>query len=137
MAALRRIVLLVRDVPAAARFYTDGLGLQVAAMSDDWAQLLPGGAAAPPLVLRRADGGEAQLTAGYTPMLQFDVTDMDALVPRLLALGAHLDGRIQYGPHGKVAALRSPDGHMIGVVEPAEAAAATPGARGGSAGIMR
>jgi catechol 2,3-dioxygenase-like lactoylglutathione lyase family enzyme len=121
MATLRRVVLLVRDVPAACRFYADGLGLTVAAMSDDWAQLAttPDKASGPQLVLRRADSGEAQLGTGYTPMLQFDVAAMDELVPRLLALGAHLDGRIQYGPQGKVAALRTPDGHMVGVVEPA------------------
>lgn len=34
-------------------------------------------------------------------------------------MGAHLDGPIQYPAHGKVASLRSPDGHMIGIYEPA------------------
>jgi hypothetical protein len=37
---------------------------------------------------------------------------------RCLGLGAVLDGAIKYPPGGaKVAALRAPDGHMIGLVE--------------------
>ena len=42
---------------------------------------------------------------------------MDSTVARLIGLGAELDGPIKYPPHGKVAALRSPDGHMIGLYE--------------------
>ena len=35
-------------------------------------------------------------------------------------MGAVLDGPIKYPSHGKVASVRSPDGHMIGLFEPAE-----------------
>jgi len=39
-------------------------------------------------------------------------------VARCLALGAVLDGPIKYQPQGsRVAALRAPDGHMLGLVE--------------------
>lgn len=51
-------------------------------------------------------------------MLTFQVADMDAMVPRLMQLGASLDGAIRYEPYGKVAAVRSPDGHMLGLFEP-------------------
>lgn len=44
---------------------------------------------------------------------------MDETVPRLIQLGAALDGSIQYMPYGKVASVRSPDGHMLGLYEPA------------------
>ena len=62
---------------------------------------------------------EAALTAGYTPFLSFAVTDVSATVARCLSLGAVLDGAIKYPAQGgaKVAALRAPDGHMIGLVE--------------------
>lgn len=42
---------------------------------------------------------------------------MDQTVPRLIQLGASLDGAIRYEPYGKMASLRSPDGQMIGLYE--------------------
>ena len=42
---------------------------------------------------------------------------MDKTIYKLLEMGAILDGPIKYPSHGKVAALRSPDGHMIGLFE--------------------
>ena len=42
---------------------------------------------------------------------------MDSSITSLLQLGATLDGPIKYPPFGKVAAVRSPDGHMIGLYE--------------------
>ena len=59
------------------------------------------------------------MTAGYTPLLSFAVSDVSATVARCLSLGAVLDGPIKYPQHGgaKVAALRAPDGQMIGLVE--------------------
>jgi len=61
---------------------------------------------------------EACLSHGYTPFLSFDVDDMDSTIVRCLQMGGRLDGSIQYPAHGKVAALRAPDGHMIGLYEP-------------------
>jgi hypothetical protein len=53
-AALRRALLLSPDVPAAARFYSEGLGLSVAALSERWADLRgPGGQ--PALAIKAAD----------------------------------------------------------------------------------
>ena len=45
---------------------------------------------------------------------------MDKTIYKLLEMGAILDGPIKYPTHGKVASLRSPDGHMIGLFEPTE-----------------
>ena len=45
---------------------------------------------------------------------------MDSMVPRLISLGAVLDGPIRYEAYGKVAAVRSPDGHMVGLYESAD-----------------
>lgn len=50
-------------------------------------------------------------------MLTFEVDDMDTMVPRLIQLGGILDGAIKYLPYGKVASLRSPHGHMIGLYQ--------------------
>ena len=68
----------------------------------------------------KAGSGEAQCTAGYSPFLAFQVPDLQAAVERLLGLGARLDGAIKYGPHGKTAALRAPDDHMLSLFESAD-----------------
>ena len=145
-AVLRHVLLLQRDVPAAARFYSEGLGLAVNVCTERWAELQSGPTR---LGLKGVDGcvagclcgqpcgqparadcahnpdgthmrSEAALTAGYTPFLSFAVADVSATVARCLSLGAVLDGAIKYpapGGGAKVAALRAPDGHMIGLVE--------------------
>lgn len=42
---------------------------------------------------------------------------MDQVVPRLIQLGASLDGAIRYEAYGKMASVRSPDGQMVGLFE--------------------
>lgn len=51
--SLRYIMLLQRDVPKAARFYSEGLGLQLKVLTDRWAELDGGGAT---IALKAADG---------------------------------------------------------------------------------
>jgi hypothetical protein len=68
----------------------------------------------------KAVEGEAHLSTGYSPILSFTVCDMDVTVNNLLRLGAVMDGPIKYPVQGKVAAFRAPDGHMLGLFEPAE-----------------
>ena len=54
MAALKYVMLLQRDVPAAANFYSKGLGLHVRAMTDRWAEL--GSESHTILALKAVDG---------------------------------------------------------------------------------
>ena len=122
---LRHILLLQRDVPLAAAFYERALGLRVTVCtetyaerasespSDSTASNAPIGAS---LALQRADA-ESQLTPGYSPIIHFEVDDIQARVNAALSLGGRLDGKIQYETHGAVAAVRAPDGHMIGMYE--------------------
>jgi len=44
---------------------------------------------------------------------------MDSVIATSVQMGGNLDGPIQYPAHGKVATMRTPDGHMIGLYEPA------------------
>eukprot|EP00951_Prasinocladus_malaysianus_P005261 scaffold37377_cov46-Prasinocladus_malaysianus.AAC.1 len=44
---------------------------------------------------------EAFCTAGYSPFLQFTVQDMDTTLPKLLSMGATMDGPIKYPIEGK------------------------------------
>lgn len=130
-ARLARIVLMVRGsegIASAVNFYRAALGLQVHRVTDDWAELTSptrsagdhsAPAAAVTLSLQAVHSNESQLSTGYSPWITFEVDEMDQTVAAAVQAGAHLDGPIQYPAHGKVAVLRSPDNHMIGLYEPA------------------
>lgn len=127
-----RALLMVRGsngVAAAVNFYQNGLGMAVVRHTDNWAELTcPVGTSNTPSqstndatnfhLSIQACESESQLGVGYSPFLNFDVDDMDTTVAQCVQMGANLDGPIQYPAHGKVAALRAPDGHMIGLYEP-------------------
>eukprot|EP00656_Telonema_subtile_P000893 TRINITY_DN10429_c0_g1_i4.p1 TRINITY_DN10429_c0_g1~~TRINITY_DN10429_c0_g1_i4.p1 ORF type:complete len:121 (+),score=26.77 TRINITY_DN10429_c0_g1_i4:76-438(+) len=112
---LRNVMLLVRpsQFMSSVKFYNEGLGLPLLGCSDTWAEFDTG---LSKLVLKAAEE-EAACSTGYSPLLNFEVPDLDSTVPELLMRGAVLDGPIKYPRQGKVAAIRSPDGHMIGLTE--------------------
>ena len=123
---LGRIVLMCRGsegLSKAADFYHHALGLAVTRITDDWAELRcstkNGGDTQDLSINLQAVHSEAQLSTGYSPLISFEVDDMDSVVSRCAQMGGHLDGPIQYPAHGKVAALRAPGGQMIGLYEPA------------------
>jgi predicted enzyme related to lactoylglutathione lyase len=99
----------------AIEFYHKALGLAVLRHTEEWAELTCGKGVCLNL---QAVSNESQLSVGYSPILSFDVDNMDQTISACAQMGAHLDGPIQYPAHGKVAAMRTPDGHMIGLYEP-------------------
>eukprot|EP00887_Chlorella_sp_A99_P002096 scaffold21.g2096.t1 len=111
--SLRYVLLLQRDVARAAKFYSEGVGLQLKVLTERWAELQSG----PSTIALKAADGEAYCTTGYSPVLSFDVEDLQDTLMRCLSLGAQMDGAIQHSPRGTVAALRGPDGHMISLIE--------------------
>nr|BAX24929.1 lactoylglutathione lyase-like [Oryza punctata] len=133
-ATLRWVLQMHRDVPRAARFYAEGLDFSVNVCTLRWAELQSG-----PLKLalmhtndsfdisvRNIDNNQGSQIAcnlasqrSYSSMLSFTVPDINSTVTKLLSLGAELDGPIKYEIHGKVAAVRCIDGHMLGLFEPA------------------
>ena len=137
MIRLRNIVLLTYDLKAAIKFYGEkGLGLRLLQENPKIAMLgeqtqqnqfsedsisqgekelpLPSGFN---LILRTADN-EAQATTGYSPILHFDVDNLDMIISNLLSQGGRLDGAIKYPIEGRSAAIRSPEGQVIGLFEP-------------------
>ncbi len=176
--SLRSIVMYVRDLSRATRFYTEGLQLGVSHATSTTAHLALADENPTSIVLQAVDGyvllrlllvithvlrQESMLCTGYSPSLQFTIDEFDTRIYRLLELGGMLDGPIQYKIHGKVcaccweshakhrtrhstrsikrqlhvlrishgvwlegfifsqiASMRSPDGHMISLYEPAE-----------------
>lgn len=122
-ARFARAIMMVRGtdgVHKAVHFYNQALGLRVVRHTDEWAELTCGRGVLCLHVQAVMTNNEAQLSVGYSPFLSFDVDNMDATIRTCAQMGAHLDGPIQYPAHGKVAAMRTPDGHMIGLYEPAD-----------------
>ncbi|KAD3069088.1 hypothetical protein R6Q59_016925 [Mikania micrantha] len=114
-ASFRWILQLHKDVPKAARFYKEGLDFSINVCTLRWAELESG-----PLKLALMhSSSEIAVQKGYSSLLSFTVTDINNTVTKLMALGAEMDGPIKYEVHGKVAALRCIDGHMLGLYEPA------------------
>lgn len=113
-----RAVLLVRGsegLSSAVNFYHNALGLTVVRHTDEFAELTCHKQFSLNL---QAVSNEAQLCTAYSPLLTFEVDEMNTVVQTCVQMGAHLDGPIQYPAHGKVASMRTPDGHMIGLYEP-------------------
>ncbi|RHZ05620.1 hypothetical protein DYB37_008443 [Aphanomyces astaci] len=85
-------MVLSRDVAKSTRFYQDGLGLQLIRQSDSFSEFdMQAGVT---LSIKQAHG------AGYSPFLNFDVQDMMETIPRLISLGAAMDGPIKYPAFG-------------------------------------
>ncbi|XP_042503692.1 uncharacterized protein LOC122080880 [Macadamia integrifolia] len=115
MASFRWILQLHKDVPRATRFYSEGLDFSINICTLRWAELQSG-----PLKLAFMQSNSGHVVQnGYSSLLSFTVTDINSTVTKLMALGAELDGSIKYEIHGKVAAMRCLDGHMLGLYEPA------------------
>ncbi|GJP75154.1 hypothetical protein CLOP_g13512 [Closterium sp. NIES-67] len=118
-AALRHVLLLQRDVPRAAKFFKEGLGLPVLVCTERWAEVQAGHTR---IALQQCDG-TAHTAHGFSPMLSFSVRgegEFDSTLLRMLRLGAVMDGAVVHLPHGRVAALRAPDGPMLSLVEETE-----------------
>ena len=121
MLKFTNLLLLLRDVPAAVKFYgPEGLGMKVNGAASSWAVLEAEGLR---ISLQQAEGfllfpsqfhlwcqrsfffllhSEAAVTTGYTPFVNFTVDDLDSTMMRLVLQGASLDGPVKYPLHGKV-----------------------------------
>lgn len=108
----RHIMLMVRDVPAAAQFYSSGLGLEITKLSPNMAELDANGTK---IIMH---GVEEEPTTGGSPILSFHVDDLLEAIATLEALGGKLEGRIREPFFGKVAAVRSPEGHLLSLLQP-------------------
>jgi len=106
----RGVLLLVSNLERSLEFYTQGLGLRVAQRTEQWAALdAPNGL----LELHETDTLACSLT-GYSPLLRFQVHDLDQTVRECLAQGAVMDGPVRRTVYGATAVtLRAPDGHML------------------------
>ncbi|CAO2835537.1 unnamed protein product [Amaranthus hypochondriacus] len=112
-AVFRWVMQLHKDVPKAANFYSQGLGFTVSVCTPRWAELHSDS-----FKLALMHSSSEHVQKGYSSLLSFTVTDINHTVMKLIELGAELDGPIKHEIHGKVAALRCLDGHVVGLHEP-------------------
>lgn len=120
MSRLSRLVLFIRPplLPSSASFYSSVLSLPLLRSTASFAELrCPGSGVS--LTLTASDS-ESTLSTGYSPFLTFTVPSLDHAVSTACQLGGELDGPVKFPAHGKVATLRTPDGHMLGLYEPVE-----------------
>jgi catechol 2,3-dioxygenase-like lactoylglutathione lyase family enzyme len=111
-AEFKHIMLMVKSVPTSLKFYSEGLGLPVKMSSPGWAELDANGTT---IALHAA---ESNADTGSSPILSFHVDDIQGTITALEQLGASLEGRIREPSFGKVAAVRTPDGHLVSLLQP-------------------
>ncbi|NHC36737.1 VOC family protein [Scytonema millei] len=112
-AQFKHVMLMVTDVLATVKFYQEGLGLKVKMASPGWAELDADGTT---IALHAA---ESQAQTGNSPILSFHVDDVYGAIANLENMGAKLEGRVREPSFGKVAAMRTPDGHLLSLLQPA------------------
>ncbi len=116
-AEFKHVMLMVKDIPATVKFYSEGLGLPVRMSSPGWAELDANGTT---IALHAAS---ETVEAAFSPILSFHVDDVYAVLSTLESMGAKLEGRVREPSFGKVAAVRTPDGHLLSLLQPAAVAA--------------
>ncbi|MBP0001843.1 MAG: VOC family protein [Cyanobacteria bacterium SID2] len=114
-AQFKHVMLMVNDIPATVKFFSEGLGLTVKMSSPGWAELDADGTT---IALHFAHGADVE--TGTSPILSFHVEDIQQTIETLEALGATLQGDVREPSFGKVAAMRTPDGHVLSLLQPAE-----------------
>ena len=111
-AQFKHIMLMVKDIPATVKFYSEGLGLKVIKSSPGWAELDADG------TIIALHGAPENGQAGASPILSFHVDDVHATIASLEERGATLEGNVREPSFGKVAAMRTPDGSILSLLQP-------------------
>ena len=107
---LKSIVIFTRQLSKTQDFMTDILSLKLLHGTDSYAELTDGSAR----FMLRAAPTLAHASMGYSPMLNFEIDDIDELVKRAKdEYDAQLDGDVAEDDYLKFACLRTPCGLSI------------------------
>ncbi|MBA3772286.1 MAG: VOC family protein [Ramlibacter sp.] len=121
-----RICIDVDDLERGIAFYAQGLGLRAGRrLGDDWVELLGAGSVIDLLAnaIGTAPLGESHSQRRdygrhWTPVhLDFVVTEIEAVVQKLVSQGATLERPIQERQWGRMANLADPFGHGLDLLE--------------------
>jgi catechol 2,3-dioxygenase-like lactoylglutathione lyase family enzyme len=120
-------LIVVRDVPAASRFYTALLGAESGHGGDEYEQVVADGEIL--LQIHRLDVmdhhgplADPNETLGNGVLVWFEVADFDAAVGRARALGATIERDVHLNPNAKQEELwlRDPEGYLVVLAGPSE-----------------
>jgi len=110
--SLNHVIIYVRDVPAALRFYRDKLGFRVIESMKGYARLRSFGGGAT-IALHVSKGGPAPPESRQV-VLYFETRDLDRVCRDLAQKGVRFDQVPERMPWGwEHAYLQDPDGHPI------------------------
>ena len=93
--SLRSVILSVKNPTVTADFFTKVLGLAVFHENPNTIELRGSVVQSIPIIIKEASS-VASLSAGYTPLLNFDVRSMEEAVGAALERGGMLDGSIKH-----------------------------------------
>ena len=105
--ALKNIMVLTKNVEKSSQFYSDALGLKLIHQTSTFAELRDKNKVK--LVLKQVDQ-EAYTKVGYSPILNYEVEDLDSVLESCKQHGAELDGDIIEDEIYRVACLKNPEG---------------------------
>jgi predicted enzyme related to lactoylglutathione lyase len=108
------ILIFARDMDKMLRFYRDTLGLKVRFANAHFAELAAGGGAG----IALHAGLEPSASTDGDVMIEFTVDDIETCARLLSERGVKVDP-IRTETFGKIAQLRDPEGHRIGLEQPA------------------
>lgn len=112
---IKNIVVFVRDLPAARRFYKEQLGLPVSQETETMIEFLP--ACETRLGVALALHEAAQKLVGRHTGITLNVKGLDELCKALVETGAHFTEPLERTPWGKMAVVADPDGNEFALVE--------------------
>ncbi len=120
-------LIVVHDVPAASRFYTELLGADSGHGGDEYEQIVSGGELL--LQLHRIDVehhhgplAAADVPVGNGVLLWFEVSDFDEAVERSRGLGVRIERDVHVNPNAgqRELWLRDLDGYLVVLAGPSE-----------------
>ena len=120
-------LVVVHDVQASSRFYTELLGAQSGHGGEEYEQIVMDGELV--LQLHRIDVehhhgplAAAEIPLGNGVLLWFEVSDFEAAVDRARRLGARIERDVHVNPNAKQSELwlRDPDGYLVVLAGPSE-----------------
>ena len=110
LSKVARIILFVRDMDVAVKFYTEVLGIPLQYRFGDWAGLATEG------VEICLHGGRTAIAPPHgDPSIGFHVDDFDATCTELKARGVKLGNIFSPSPGIRVAHFDDPDGNELGI----------------------
>lgn len=112
--AMKNVVVFVRDLEAAKRFYSEQLKLPLAQAGMTMMEFFSGGTT---LGVAQALTPEALVFVGRHTGITFRVKDIDSFCKELVQAGVRFDQPLEQSPWGKMAVVSDPDGNLFALVD--------------------